>query len=167
MRTIAVGFLFQLVLTASACSGDSTPPGLVAGDEPREIASSGDDDVSADDTDASATSTDVNFELFSSDEGAGCAIYVSVPEADATGDLRMLAWQGIVSQGFTKCGYSDVVELGVLTVNALDSYDQPDFSETLEHIYFSVKGWDALVTDCFELELSDDCFALLVESFIE
>lgn len=166
MKSLLVG-LAHVVFVAAACSGDSDAPGTIASDEPREITELGDDGASTTIASSSATTTDIDFELFSSDEGAGCVVYVSVPEADATGDLRMLAWQGIVSQDFTECGFSDVVELGVLTVNALDSYDQPDFSQTLEHVYFSVRGWDALVTDCFELELSDDCLALLAASFIE
>lgn len=111
----------------------------------------------------------IDFELFSIDEGAGCAVYVSVPEAevDAAGDLRVLIWQGVVASGFEECGFSDVIEVGLLTVNGLDSYDQPDFSATISHVYYGVDGWEALVADCYSLALTDACVDRLAASFLD
>jgi len=135
------------------------------------------DDAGADSDDTTTTAAaepelpdadlGVEAEIFSSDEGAGCVVYVSVPEDDASGDLRAVIWQGVVAQDFTDCGFSDVVEVGLITVNGLDSYNQPDFAQTVEHAYFAVDGWDALVSDCYSAELDDACRTLLQTSLTE
>ena len=77
----------------------------------------------------------MSFEVFSSDEGAGCSVYVSVPEdavRDNT-DVRSMIWSGVVDEGFTTCGFSDVVEAGLISVEALDQYGQPDWTTVTEH----------------------------------
>ena len=179
MRT-TLGCLFLcLALLAGACSGDDDE--TTTADEP-SAADSGDDaaaadggddadadadDPATDDTPADDPGVDIDFEVFSIDEGAGCAVYVSVPEDDATGDLRLLIWQGVVTNDFEACGFSDVVEVGLLTVNGLDSYNQPDFSQTIEHVYYGVDGWDTLVSDCYAVALDAGCTDLLAASFTE
>ncbi|NCG37396.1 MAG: hypothetical protein GWP48_07725 [Actinobacteria bacterium] len=115
----------------------------------------------------SAPSVAVDFDIFSSDEGAGCAVYVSVSEADVGPDIRALIWQGIVSTGFTDCGFSEVVEVGLLTVNGLDSYNQPDWSQTIQHGYFAVSDWDSLIANCYVPVVDDGCTAQIAASFTE
>jgi len=132
------------------------------------VDAAGDDGEDDEGLDSSADVTvDVDFQLFSSDEGAGCVVYVSVAEADVSGDLRLLIWQGVVSQEFTDCGFSDVVEVGLLTVNGLDDYDQPDFSDTIEHVYYGVDGWAVLIDSCYTLDPDDACVTLLASSLTE
>ena len=182
MRTTVSSLLLCLALFAAACSGGdddaaTTDAGATdtadAGDDTADTDDAQTDDSATDDAgDASDTpadepAIDLDAEVFSIDEGAGCAVYVSVPEADATGDLRLLIWQGVVTNDFSECGFSDVVEVGLLTVNGLDSYNQPDFSQTIEHVYYGVDGWDALVSDCYAVVLDGACTELLAASFSE
>jgi len=114
---------------------------------------------------AAATSPLVPFdgEVYSTDEGAGCGIYVSVDadQASNAGDLRQLAWQGIVTEQFSECEFSTVAEVGLITVNGLDEYGQPEWADVVEHAYFSVDSWESLVDQCFSLELSAECTTLL------
>jgi len=167
--------LIALLMVTSCGESESTTP-----DGPEDVSAAAEEsDVAPADEDVDedvdevveeadeARVTAIDFEVFSSDEGAGCAVYVSIPEADVSGDLRVLAWEGIVSQNFTECGFSEVVEIGLLTVNALDSYNQPDFSQSIEHAYFAVEGWDALVADCFRFDLDDACASMLAEALSE
>ena len=125
------------------------------------------DDTNAEAPDVGSAVTD--YEVFSSDEGAGCGVYVSVPSdaVDAATDARAMIWAGLVSQDFTTCGFSDVVEVGLITVNGLDDYDQPDWSTVEEHAYFDVNGWETLVADCFDTAISDSCASALEESLTE
>ena len=183
MRTTVSSLLLCLALFAAACSGgddDTTTADAPTGatddtsEDAGDTGADGDDtpttdDAPTDDTDAPADepTIELDAEVFSIDEGAGCAVYVSVPEADATGDLRLLIWQGVVANDFSECGFSDVVEVGLLTVNGLDSYNQPDFSQTIEHVYYGVDGWDALVSDCYAVVLDGACTELLAASFSE
>jgi hypothetical protein len=153
-----------LALFAAAC-----------GDDGGQTIDSGDTTVAPDTTDstdatddATATVSGVDYEIFSSDEGAGCGVFVSVPEDAVDGvDARTLLWSGVVAQEFTTCGFSDVVEAGLITVNGLDEYNQPDWSNVVEHAYFGVAGWDDLVADCFDSAISSDCAAALEASLTE
>ena len=124
------------------------------------------------DSETSTTATlpaNVDFELFASDEGAGCALYVSVSE-DSVGsdtDLRQMIWTGVVSTDAVECDFSDVIEVGLITVDGLDSYNQPDWSSAIEHGFFSVEGWDALVEDCYVLPIDEPCASQLESTFAE
>ena len=160
MRFRLPALILVLAFAAIACGGDD------GGSDADSTSSLQNQEDPSDDGDTTAA-PDTDYEVFSSDEGAGCAVYVSVPEDAATGDLRAVIWRGVVTQEFTDCGFSDVVEVGLLTVNELDEYNQPDFSQTIEHGYFAVTGWDAMVADCYETELGDDCAAALQASFTE
>lgn len=187
-RITALALLLTLGLLAAACGddgGDAGPesdPGNTDDSADGSADDTGDDagddgtvdgdgtdgtDDDGTDDDGGAAPADIAFEVFESDEGAGCAVYVSVPEVAADGDHRSLIWQGVVAQDFTTCGFSDVVEVGLLTVNGLDSYNQPDFSQTIEHAYFQVTGWEALVADCYTPDLGDACTAQLQAALTE
>lgn len=111
----------------------------------------------------------IDFQLFSSDEGAGCGVYVSVPEAVVTDgtDMRDLLWRGIVENDFTECGFSDVVEVGLITVDGLDNYNQPDWSTAVEHAFYSVSGWTELVESCSVYPLDTTCASTLQTSLAE
>ena len=101
----------------------------------------------------------MSFEVFSSDEGAGCSVYVSVPEdavRDNT-DVRSMIWSGVVDEGFTTCGFSDVVEAGLISVEALDQYGQPDWTTVTEHGFFAVDGWNELLESCGQAPIPDSC----------
>ena len=174
MRFRLPALILVLALFAAACGddgGSDTAPAADGGGDGTADDSSADgmaDDGTADDgSDDGAAAPDVDFEVFSVDEGAGCAVYVSVPENAATGDLKVLIWQGVVAQEFTDCGFSDVVEVGLLTVNGLDEYNQPDFAQTVEHGYFAVEGWDGLLADCYAAVLDDACVAQVEAAFTE
>jgi hypothetical protein len=156
MRSRVTVVLVVLSLFAVACSGDEGEPSPAPTDDPPVEDVPVEDDQSA-----------IAFELFSSDEGAGCAVYVSVAEEEVSDDVRALIWQGVVTQEFTDCGFSDVVEVGLLTVQGLDSYNQPDFSQTIEHGYFAVANWEPLVADCYSTDLDDVCAATLRDAFTE
>ncbi|MDW3220741.1 MAG: hypothetical protein R8F63_19225 [Acidimicrobiales bacterium] len=164
--------LLALGLLAAGCGDDGGDADPVADPDPADD-SAADEDGTGDDgagdaaDDGSDAPPAVDFEVFESDEGAGCAVYVSVPEDAIGDDHRLLIWQGVVAQGFTTCGFSEVVEVGLLTVNGLDSYNQPDFSQTIEHSYFQVSGWDALVADCYTTDLGDACAAQLQAALTE
>ena len=101
----------------------------------------------------------VAFEVFSSDEGAGCSVYVSVPESAVDGDtdVRSMIWDGVVDSGFTTCGFSDVVEAGLISVEALDQYGQPDWTTVTEHGFFAVDGWNELLDSCGAAPVPDTC----------
>ena len=100
-----------------------------------------------------------DFELFASDEGAGCAVYIGVPEdaVDESTDVRALLWEGIVATEFTTCGFSEIVEVGLISVGSLDSYGQPDWSTVTEHGFFAVNGWDELIENCGSAPMADGC----------
>jgi hypothetical protein len=172
-------FLVALVaLMAGSCSsgddtgavdtGDSTDPDDTVLDDtvPDDTVP---DDTVPDDTAPASGGDGVAYEVFSSDEGAGCGVYVSVPSdaVDGSTDTRAMLWAGVVDQDFTTCGFSDVVEAGLITVNGLDDYNQPDWSTVEEHAFFTVTGWDALVADCHTDVLSDECASALEASLSE
>lgn len=158
----AVLLIALLAVAGAACSGDddaSTP----------DVTTTTATDTT-DPTDTAAPSSDgIAYEVFSSDEGAGCGVFVSVPAdaVDEATDARAMLWAGVVAQDFTTCGFSDVVEAGLITVNGLDDYNQPDWSTVQEHAFFGVSGWDELVADCHEAVLTDECAAALEASLTE
>ncbi|MEZ5245856.1 MAG: hypothetical protein R2707_12220 [Acidimicrobiales bacterium] len=162
-----------LALTAGACSsGDDSgapdaPDDTVADDTVADETAP--DETAPDETAPASGGDGIAYEVFSSDEGAGCGVYVSVPSDafDGSVDARAMLWAGVVDQDFTTCGFSDVVEAGLITVNGLDDYDQPDWSTVEEHAFFSVTGWDALVADCHTEVLTDECAAALEASLSE
>jgi len=118
---------------------------------------------------AEGAANDVAAEVFVADDGAGCALYVSVSEADAlaAADQRALLWSGLVGENVKSCSFSDVVEVGLVTVEDLDSYNQPDWTTVIEHGYFSVENWTDLVDQCFTAELSSECRDLLAVSLTQ
>lgn len=165
-RTVLVGLITSVIVFAG-CSASSTPTvsGAVIDPAGEDVAES------ALDTDESATSElgvgpAIDFELFSADEGAGCGVFVSVPEDAVTDDidLRDLLWRGIVENEFTECGFSEVVEVGLITVDGLDNYDQPDWSMAVEHVFYSVSGWSDLVESCSIYPLDAACALMLQAS---
>lgn len=161
----AVLLISLLAMAGAACSGDD-------GASAPEITTTTATDTAdtADTTDTAAPPTDgIAYEVFSSDEGAGCGVFVSVPAdaVDDATDARAMLWAGVVAQDFTTCGFSDVVEAGLITVNGLDDYNQPDWSTVEEHAFFGVSGWDELVADCHEAVLTDECAAALEASLTE
>lgn len=151
--------LALIAVLAASCGGDSSEPAETTSSDDAAVtdAASDSDDEPAAEADASAS--EVDFEVFSSDEGAGCSVYVAVPEGvvDGSTDVRGLLWDGVVSSGFTTCGFSDVVEAGLITVGALDSYGQPDWSTVTEHGFFGVDGWNDLLDSCGTAPLADTC----------
>lgn len=99
-------------------------------------------------------------ELFVTDDGVGCAVYVSVSESvgEAAPNQREMIWTALVDKDFQGC---EPTELGLLTVDELDEYDQPDWAQVVEHGYFEVSEWGQLVDSCFELPISTTCSDLL------
>lgn len=154
------------VLVLAACSGsddgEAAPATTASGDAPAPTADAG---ASVE----SVSFESVPFEVFSSDEGAGCAVYVGVPAdaVDDSTDLRAMIWSGVIDQDFTTCGFSDVIEVGAITVDGLDSYDQPDWAKVTEHGFFAVEGWDTLLDECHSLPITPSCREMIDASFTE
>jgi len=66
-----------------------------------------------------------------------------------------------VAEDFRRCDFSDVEEVGLITVQALDEYEQPDWSTVIEHDFFAVQDWPKLVEQCFDSPLPQDCDMML------
>jgi len=150
--TAAFGSSSELADTAT--TADQAP----AAAEPADTQASAEETASDDVAETSVVSA-VDVDVFFSDEGAGCGIYVSVDEAAVTDavDVRELLWLGIVNEDVRSCDFSDVEEVGLITVQALDEYEQPDWSSVIEHGFFGVNNWSQLVEQCFENPLPQGC----------
>ncbi|MEL6371027.1 MAG: hypothetical protein AAFY84_12250 [Pseudomonadota bacterium] len=118
------------------------------------VASCGDQAESTTKTEAGRTTADFIADVFYEDDGTVCQLIVSIDPADASSPstASLTAYQMLSSKGFQFCDGGKVESLNVVTVRGLDEYDQPDWSNTTEHHFFTLSlSLEELEAQCNEL----------------